>query len=153
MDKVIFQKQQSLYYICIPVFYRKSKYTNVVNGDVRQTSTGNSCGKSQGLNNATFQGSPRGVGQTCFLNSTLKHIKLTGYSRLYSEWQWHIIPCNLWFKKIIETKIKHGDFRDILIMFILRVCGSYLNIFKNLTLARIFPINVYLNLFGGAHFH
>ena len=31
----------------------------------------------------------RTVGQTCFLNSYQKHIKLTltGYSRLYSEWE------------------------------------------------------------------
>ena len=29
------------------------------------------------------------VGHTCFLNSTNKHIKLTltGYSRIYNEWQ------------------------------------------------------------------
>ena len=88
----------------IPVFYRKNKYSNVVNGDVRQTSTGNSCGTSRGPNFATFQGCPRGVSQTCFLNSIHKHIKLTltGYSRLYSEWQWQIIQCSLWFKKIMK---------------------------------------------------
>ena len=118
-----------IYDLLIRLYYiqsRKNKYSNVVNGDVRQTSTGNSCGTSRGPNNATFQGRPRGVDQTCFLNSTQKHIKLTltGYSRLYREWQWQIIQCSLWFKKIIETKTKHREFRDILIKLSLRVCGK-----------------------------
>ena len=58
-------------------------------GDVHGTSTGPSCGTSVGPNGETFQGRPWDVGQTSFLNSTHKHIKLTltGYSKLYSEWQ------------------------------------------------------------------
>ena len=42
-----------------------------------------SCGTSRGQNDGTSD-----VGQTCFLNSTHKHIKLnwTGYSSLYSGW-------------------------------------------------------------------
>ena len=87
IDKFVFEKQQSFYYICTPVFYKKNKYSNVLNGDVCKMSTGSSCGTSDGPNNGTFQGYPRYVGQTCFLNSTRKHIKLTlaGYSKLYSK--------------------------------------------------------------------
>ena len=38
-------------------------------------------------NDGTVCGRPRDVSHTCFLNSTLKQIKLTviGYSRLYCE--------------------------------------------------------------------
>ena len=56
------------------------KYSNVLNGDVRETFTGSSCGTPRGLNNRTFLGHPWNVGH--------KHIELTltGYSRLYSEW-------------------------------------------------------------------
>ena len=60
----------------------------VLNGDVRGTSTGPSCGTSWRQNDGTFLWRPWDGGHTCFLNSTHKHIKLTstGYSRLYSEW-------------------------------------------------------------------
>ena len=65
-----------------------SKYSKVLNGDVHRTSTGPSCGTSREPNDGTFLVRPRDVGQTCSLNSTHRHIKLTltGYSRLYSEW-------------------------------------------------------------------
>ena len=76
-EKIVFQKQQSLLYISIPVFYRKNKYSNVLNGGVHGTSTGTSCRTSREPNDGTFQGRPRDVGQTCFLSSTHKHIKLT----------------------------------------------------------------------------
>ena len=54
-----------------------------------RTSMGPSCKTSLGPNDGRFQGRPWEVGQTCFLNSTHKHKKLTltSYSRLYSEWQ------------------------------------------------------------------
>ena len=70
-------------------FYRKHKYLKVLNGNVHRTSLRTSCGKSRGPNDGTFWGRPRDVSDTCFLNSTHKHIKLTltGYSRFYSEWQ------------------------------------------------------------------
>ena len=79
--------QWSLFYTSIPVFYWKNKYSRGVNEDVHRTSTGLSCGTSQGPNDGTFWGRLRGVGHTCFLNSTHKHIKftLTGYSKLNSE--------------------------------------------------------------------
>ena len=35
-------------------FYRKNKYSRVLNGDVHGTSTGPSCGKSMGPNDGTF---------------------------------------------------------------------------------------------------
>ena len=68
-------------------FTGKKKYSKVLNVDVHRTSTGPSCGTSWGTNDRKFWGRPRGVGHTCFLNSTYKHIKLilTGYSRLDSE--------------------------------------------------------------------
>ena len=59
--------QQSFFtHLAITIFYWKSKYLKVLNGDVNGTSTGPSCGASRG---------PK-------LN-----IKLVtqGYSRLYSE--------------------------------------------------------------------
>ena len=43
-----------MYYIFIPVFYRKNKYSNLLNVDARETSTGSSCGTSRGPNNGTF---------------------------------------------------------------------------------------------------
>ena len=45
---------------------------------------GTNCEMSWQSNHGTFWGRPRGVGHTCFLNSTQKDIKLTltGYSRL-----------------------------------------------------------------------
>ena len=48
---------------------------------------GTNCEMSWQSNHGTFWGRPRGVGHTCFLNSTQKDIKLTltGYSRLYNE--------------------------------------------------------------------
>ena len=68
-------------------FYWKNKHSKVINGDVHGTCTGPSCGTSRGPNDRTFLGRLRDVGDTYFLNSTHKHIKLTltGYSRLYSE--------------------------------------------------------------------
>ena len=63
-------------YIFIPpVIYRKNKYSNVLNGYVRETSTGSSCRMSREPNNGTFYGRPSKVSQN-FLNSTQKHIKL-----------------------------------------------------------------------------
>ena len=54
--------------------------------DVRETSTGPSCGTSRGPNDRTFYRCPWDVVQTCFssLNSTHKHINgtLSGYSKL-----------------------------------------------------------------------
>ena len=49
---------------------------------------GPSCGTSRGPNYETFYDRPRDVGQTCFLNSSHKHVKLTftDYPRLYNEW-------------------------------------------------------------------
>ena len=63
---------------------KRSKYSKGLNGDVHGTSTGLSCGTSRGPNDGTFCGRPRDVGNTCFLNSTHEHIKLTltSYSRL-----------------------------------------------------------------------
>ena len=76
--------QSFLYYTSIPVFYRKNKYSKVVNEDIRGTSTGPSCRTSQGPNDGTFRGHPQDVGHISFLNSSHKHMKLvfTGYSRL-----------------------------------------------------------------------
>ena len=61
-------------------------------------------------------------------------------------------------KKIIYTGTRHDEFFKILSNFDLRVCGkvpfSYFDTSKKkLTLARISPRNICLNLFGGAHFH
>ena len=36
------------------VFYRKNKYSKVLNGDVHGSSTGPSCGKSWGTNDGSF---------------------------------------------------------------------------------------------------
>ena len=66
IDKIVFQKQQSLYYMFISVFYRKNKYSNVLNRDVRETSTRSSFVTSRGPNNGTFQGLPRDAGQNIF---------------------------------------------------------------------------------------
>ena len=84
MTKLYFRNNSP--YTSIPVSYRKNKYSNVLNGDIHETSTRPSCGTFRGPNNGTFLGRPRDVGQTCFLDSIHKHIKLTltGYSRLYS---------------------------------------------------------------------
>ena len=84
-----FQKQQSSYYVSIPVFYRKNKYSKVINGNVHGTSTGPSYETSWGPNDGTLQGLQQDAGQTYFLDSSNKHIKLnlTGYSRLCNEWQ------------------------------------------------------------------
>ena len=84
-----FQKQQSQYYISIPAFYRKNKYSKVINGNIQGTSTGPSYETPWVPNDGTLQGRQQDVGQTYFLDSTNKHIKLTlsGYSRLCNEWQ------------------------------------------------------------------
>ena len=66
-----------MYCISIPAFYRKNESSKVLNGDVHGTSTEPSYGTSGGPNDGTFNGHPRDVGQTCFSNSTHKHIKLT----------------------------------------------------------------------------
>ena len=75
-------------YLFLP-FTGKNKYSNVLIGDVRETSTGSRCVTSRRPNTGKFYEGPRNVSQTCFLNSTHKHIKqtLTGYSRLHSEWR------------------------------------------------------------------
>ena len=76
--KLFFRCNSSCIYI-YSSFYRKIKYSKVLNGEVRRT--------SQGPNDGTFWEHPRDVSHTGFLNSTRKHIKLilTGYSRFY-EW-------------------------------------------------------------------
>ena len=58
------------------------KYSKVLNGDIHRKSKGLSCGTSCEPNDGTFKGGPLDVGQTYFLNSIHKHIKLTltGYS-------------------------------------------------------------------------
>ena len=38
----------------IPVFYKKKKYSKVLNGDVLGTSTGSSCETSEGPTDGTF---------------------------------------------------------------------------------------------------
>ena len=62
--------------------FTEKKYSNVLNGGVRETSTGSSSEISREPNNGIFKGRPRDVGQNVFLNSTQKLIKLTltGYS-------------------------------------------------------------------------
>ena len=60
-----------------PVFYRKNKYSKVLNGDVCGTSTEPSCATSQGTNYGTLWGRSRDVRRSCFINSTRKHINLT----------------------------------------------------------------------------
>ena len=78
------------------------------------------------------------------LNSNQKHIKLT--------LEWIVITKNL--VNSIVTKKKNLNKNETwwvledIIKFDLRVCGK-----KRLTLPRIFPKNIYLNLFGGAHIH
>ena len=69
--------------------YKKNKHTIVPNGDVHETSMGSRYETFQGPSYVTFQGRPQDVRQTCFLHSSHKDIKftLTGYSRLYAEWQ------------------------------------------------------------------
>ena len=47
---------------------QEKKYSDVLNGDFRKTSTGSSFGMSQGPNNVTFEGRPLQVSHTCFLN-------------------------------------------------------------------------------------
>ena len=42
------------YYIIISVFYRKNKYSKVLDGDVHGTCTGSSCGTSRGPNDGTL---------------------------------------------------------------------------------------------------
>ena len=73
-----------VFYTSITVFYWKNKYSKVLNREVHETPMGTSCEMSWRSNDGTFWGRPRGVGHTCFLNSTQKDIKLTltGYSRL-----------------------------------------------------------------------
>ena len=84
LKKLSFRSNSPCITCQFPVFYRKNKFSKVLNWDVHGTSTGPSCGTFRGPNDGTFQGNPRDVGQTCFLNSTHKHIKLTltSYSRL-----------------------------------------------------------------------
>ena len=57
--------QQSLLYTSITVFYWKSKYAKVLNGDAHGTSTGPICRTSRGPDDGTFCGRPRDVGPTC----------------------------------------------------------------------------------------
>ena len=57
-------------------------------------------------------------------------------------------------KKIIYKGASYGKFREISLVCDLRVHGKDLfYIFKKLTLARVFPGSVYLNLFGRAYFY
>ena len=63
-EKIGFWKQKSLYYISNPVFYWENKYSKVLNGT------------SWRPNDEIFPWLSHDVGQTCFLNSTHKHIKL-----------------------------------------------------------------------------
>ena len=61
IDKIVFQKQYSLYYIFISFFAGKTN-----SGDVREAYTRSSCGMSRRPNNGTFKGRPRDVGQNIF---------------------------------------------------------------------------------------
>ena len=63
-EKIGFWKQKSLYYISNPVFYWENKYSKVLNGTFWRP------------NDEIFSWLSHDVGQTCFLNSTHKHIKL-----------------------------------------------------------------------------
>ena len=55
----------AIVYYC---FYWKNKYSKVINWDVHRTSTGPSCGMSQGPNDGTPWGCPRDAGHIYFLN-------------------------------------------------------------------------------------
>ena len=84
MKKVSFRCNGLCFTHLLLLFTAKNKYSKILNGDVHGTSTGPSCGVSQGSNDATFWGSPRDVGDICLLNSTEKLVSklstLTGYS-------------------------------------------------------------------------
>ena len=54
MKNLFFRSNSPCIYISIPVFYRKNKYSKVLNGDVHGTSAGPSCGTSRGPNDRTF---------------------------------------------------------------------------------------------------
>ena len=65
---------------------------------------------------------------------------------------------SLVIEKIIQTGMRHDEFWKILLKFDLSVCGKVPVLYidtskKKLTLSRISSRNIYLNLFGGAHFH
>ena len=53
--------QWLLLYKSVTVFYWKNKHAKVLNGDVHGTSTGSSCGTSQGPDDGTFWGRPGNV--------------------------------------------------------------------------------------------
>ena len=87
MKELVFRSSSYCFTDLFLFFTGKKKYSKVLNVGVHRTSTGPSCGTSWGPNDRKFYGRLRDVGQTCFLNSTYKHIKLilTGYSRLDIE--------------------------------------------------------------------
>ena len=85
MKKVFFRCNSLCFTHLFLFFYWKNKHSKVPNRDIYGTSMGPSCGTSREPNNGTFLGRPQDVGHMCFLNSTQKHITLTGYSRLYNE--------------------------------------------------------------------
>ena len=77
MKKLIFRCNSPCITHLFLFFYRKDKYSKVLNRYVHMASTGPSCGTSRGPNDGTFWGRPWDVGRTCFLGSIHKHIKLT----------------------------------------------------------------------------